>query len=106
MGAPVSTAYSASKHALMGYFSSLRRELFSYGIDVITVCPGPVRSNISLHSFTEKEGEEYNQDIKDKGKKMEADRFYNDRATIRPRPPGIKTRNRPSQVNNQSELAI
>ena len=75
MGAPVSTAYSASKHALMGYFSSLRRELYSYGIDVLIVCPGPVRSNISLHSFTENIDKEYSHEVQDKGRKMEAHRF-------------------------------
>ena len=75
MGTPVSTAYAASKHAVMGFLSSLRMELYSYGINVCTVCPGPVRSNISLHSFTEDVTKEYNQDVQDQGKKQEADRF-------------------------------
>ena len=75
MGAGVSTAYSASKHAVMGFYNSLRQELYSYGIDVMTVCPGPVRSNISLHSFTENLKKEYNQEIQDKGRKQEAERF-------------------------------
>ena len=50
-------------------------ELYRHGIDVCVVCPGPVRSNISLHSFTEREGQEYNQDVQDAGRKMEACRF-------------------------------
>lgn len=75
MGTPCSTAYAASKHAVMGFFSSLRMELYSHGINVCTVCPGPVRSNISLHSFTEDVTKEYNQDVQDVGRKQETDRF-------------------------------
>ncbi|MBK7902699.1 MAG: SDR family oxidoreductase [Proteobacteria bacterium] len=35
------TAYSASKHALHGFFESLRTELAPDGIDVMMVCPSP-----------------------------------------------------------------
>lgn len=45
-GDPFMSAYVASKHALEGFSESLRRELMLYGIDVIVIGPGPVRSPI------------------------------------------------------------
>jgi NAD(P)-dependent dehydrogenase (short-subunit alcohol dehydrogenase family) len=38
--------YSASKFGLEGYSESLRRELLLYGIDVIVIGPGPVKTPI------------------------------------------------------------
>ena len=38
--------YAASKHALEGLSDSLRRELLLYGIDVIVIEPGSVRTPI------------------------------------------------------------
>ncbi|KAG5857728.1 hypothetical protein ANANG_G00022450 [Anguilla anguilla] len=53
-GAPLATGYSASKHALQGFFNSLRTELTDYpGITISTVCPGPVQSQIVHNAFTE-----------------------------------------------------
>ncbi|CAL1575127.1 unnamed protein product [Knipowitschia caucasica] len=53
-GAPLATGYSASKHALQGFFNSLRTELTDYpNILVSTVCPGPVQSKIVDNAFTE-----------------------------------------------------
>ncbi|XP_019853259.1 PREDICTED: dehydrogenase/reductase SDR family member 7-like [Amphimedon queenslandica] len=40
IGVPCSTGYSASKHALQGYFDGLRIEMQSSGISVVSVCPG------------------------------------------------------------------
>lgn len=45
-GNPLSSAYAASKHALEGLSESLRRELMLFGIDVIIVAPGPVKTPI------------------------------------------------------------
>jgi len=75
MGSPIGTAYSASKFAVMGFFNALRAEVYQHGIDVCTLCPGPTRSDISLHSFTETVEKEYNQDVKNEGNKLETDRF-------------------------------
>ena len=46
IGMPFFGAYSASKHGLEGLSEALRRELMLYGIDVITVVPGPVKTAI------------------------------------------------------------
>ncbi|XP_048393891.1 dehydrogenase/reductase SDR family member 7 isoform X3 [Stegostoma tigrinum] len=54
VGAPVSTGYASSKHALQGFFNSLRPELANYPeIIISTVCPGLVHSNIVKNAFTE-----------------------------------------------------
>uniref|UniRef100_A0A803VQQ4 Dehydrogenase/reductase 7 n=1 Tax=Ficedula albicollis TaxID=59894 RepID=A0A803VQQ4_FICAL len=54
MGAPLATGYCASKHALQGFFNSLRTELTDYPeISVIQICPGPVQSQIIQNVFTE-----------------------------------------------------
>jgi NAD(P)-dependent dehydrogenase (short-subunit alcohol dehydrogenase family) len=43
---PFAGAYAASKHALEGYAQSLRRELMVYGVKVIVVAPGTVKTPI------------------------------------------------------------
>jgi len=43
---PFSAPYAASKHALEGLSESLRRELMLFGIDVIVIGPGPVKTPI------------------------------------------------------------
>ena len=45
-GNPLVSAYSTSKHALEGLSESLRREMMLFGIDVIIVAPGPVKTPI------------------------------------------------------------
>ena len=44
-------AYAASKHALHGFFESLRMEEYHNNISVHIICPGPVNTNISLNSL-------------------------------------------------------
>ncbi len=46
------TGYAASKHALHGFFDSLRAELWEENIHVTMVCPGFVKTNVSYHSLT------------------------------------------------------
>jgi dehydrogenase/reductase SDR family protein 7B len=46
------SAYSASKHALQGYFETLRAELFHDHVQVTIVCPGRIKTDISIHSLT------------------------------------------------------
>ena len=50
-GIPKLGAYSASKHALHGFFESLRAELHSVGIRVTIIIPGLVRTEISINSL-------------------------------------------------------
>src|SRR5471032_812062 len=45
-GNPFSSAYSASKHAIEGLSESLRREMMLFGIDVIIIAPGAVKTPI------------------------------------------------------------
>ncbi|XP_071971903.1 dehydrogenase/reductase SDR family member 7 [Engystomops pustulosus] len=54
IGVPLSTGYAASKHALQGFFNSLRIELGPYpDIAVINICPGPVQSKVVENACTE-----------------------------------------------------
>ncbi len=45
-GVPTRTGYAASKHAMMGFFDSLRIELADAGVTVTMVCPGFVSTGI------------------------------------------------------------
>ena len=51
-GTPMRSSYAASKHALHGYFDSLRAEVSKDGIYVTLVCPGHIRTEISRNSLT------------------------------------------------------
>lgn len=59
VGTPLRSAYSASKHALHGFFDSLRAEIWKDNIHVTIICLGYIRTNVSLNALTEK-GEKYN----------------------------------------------
>lgn len=45
-GFPDATGYAASKHAMQGFFDSLRIELEDSGVAVLVVSPGPVSTEI------------------------------------------------------------
>ena len=45
VGVPLRTAYCPAKHAVLGFFDSLRAEVAHYGIKVSTILPGVVRTN-------------------------------------------------------------
>ncbi len=44
-------AYNASKHALHGFFDTLRAEYGGEGIKVLLVCPGFVNTNVAINSL-------------------------------------------------------
>jgi dehydrogenase/reductase SDR family protein 7B len=46
------SAYSASKHALHGFFESMRMEIYNDNVKVLIVCPGKIRTNISVNAVT------------------------------------------------------
>lgn len=51
-GSPWRSGYSASKHALHGFFDSLRAELYADGIQVLLICPGFIQTNVSVNALT------------------------------------------------------
>lgn len=57
-GTQFRSTYSASKHALHGYFDSLRCEVYNKGIDVSIICPGFIKTNVTVNSVTA-HGEKY-----------------------------------------------
>ncbi|MGB0494886.1 MAG: SDR family oxidoreductase [Kangiellaceae bacterium] len=50
VGVPFRTGYCAAKHAVMGFFDSLRSEVAQYGINVSTITPGYIQTNISKNA--------------------------------------------------------
>lgn len=50
-GFPLRCGYSSSKFALYGFFETLQAEAWEKGIRVTIVCPGRVRTNISLRAL-------------------------------------------------------
>jgi len=51
-GFPMRSAYSASKHALHGYFETLRAELYGKNIPVTIIIPGRINTAISDNALT------------------------------------------------------
>lgn len=51
-GFPYRSSYSATKHALHGFFESLRSENYQHKIRVSIFIPGRVRTNISFNAIT------------------------------------------------------
>ena len=51
-GAPLRSTYAAAKHGLHGFFDSLRAEVWRENVKVILVCPGYIRTNISINALT------------------------------------------------------
>ena len=62
-GGPFLSTYSASKHALVGYFESLRYEVMADKISVLIVTPGFIRTGIAKKAITE-DGSAFNEDSK------------------------------------------
>jgi short-subunit dehydrogenase len=52
IGLPGRSGYCASKHALHGFFDTIRAELWRDGIRVTLVLPGWVRTNVSINALT------------------------------------------------------
>jgi short-subunit dehydrogenase len=51
-GGPLLSSYAASKHALHGFFDSLRAEVHADNIRITFVIPGFIRTPIAVHALT------------------------------------------------------
>lgn len=51
-GTPFRTSYSASKHALHGYFDALAAEVWEHNINVTLFCGGYIKTNVSRNAVT------------------------------------------------------
>lgn len=51
ISSPLRSAYSASKHALHGFYDALRAEHHRDNIKVSVICPGYIRTNISKNAL-------------------------------------------------------
>ncbi|UJP05182.1 MAG: SDR family oxidoreductase [Nitrosomonas sp.] len=72
-GIPMHTAYSASKHALHGFFESLRIELAGSGVSITMVAPDFVQSEIHQRSLNA-DGDLLGQPLSDHYDFLSADR--------------------------------
>ncbi len=63
IGTPLRSTYAASKHALHGFFDSLRAELYNDNIAISLICPGYVSTKISMNALT---GDGSSQQLMDK----------------------------------------
>ncbi|NVJ70941.1 MAG: SDR family oxidoreductase [Alphaproteobacteria bacterium] len=59
VGVAQRTGYCAAKHAVMGFFDALRAEVTQHGIDVTTITPGFIRTNIAKNAL-KGDGTEFN----------------------------------------------
>ncbi len=50
LGTRLRSTYAASKHALHGWFDSLRQEVYDHNIDVTLVCPGFIKTDITVNA--------------------------------------------------------
>ena len=51
-GTRLRSAYSASKHALHGYFDSLRSEVYDKNVLITIACPGYIKTNVTINALT------------------------------------------------------
>jgi len=49
------TAYAASKHAVLGFFETLRTEVKHHGVHVLVACPGFIDTKLRDHVYSGKE---------------------------------------------------
>ena len=51
-GSPYRSSYAGAKHALHGFFDTLRAEHHQDGISVTLICPGFIRTQVSINAVT------------------------------------------------------
>jgi len=52
IGTPLRSSYAASKHALHGFYDSLRAETHADNISITIICPGFVNTDVSKNALT------------------------------------------------------
>lgn len=72
-GIPMLSAYAASKHALHGFFSSLRGEVMNNNIKITIVIPGLINTGIIENALTG-DGSVYGKNLKIQDKGISADK--------------------------------
>ncbi|MFC0184737.1 Short-chain dehydrogenase [Pseudarcicella hirudinis] len=72
IGTPYRSGYCGAKHALIGFFDSLRAECFKDHISVTTICPGYIKTAISLNAVSG-DGQKHGRMDQNQAKGMEAD---------------------------------
>lgn len=53
-GIPLRSGYAAAKHALHGFFETLRAENYDNGIRVMMVCPGYINTKVAINALDAK----------------------------------------------------
>lgn len=76
IGTPMRSAYAAAKHALHGFFDCLRAEVWPDNIRVTLICPGYIRTNVTVNALTAT-GEQHGEVGEDVGHGYPADRAAN-----------------------------
>lgn len=71
---PYRSAYASAKHAIIGFHDSLRAEVYAAGVNVSVLCPGFVRTNVSLSALTS-DGSPHGKIDAQQGKAMSAEVF-------------------------------
>lgn len=52
IGTKFRSGYAGSKHAVQGFFNSLRQEMYEHNVHVTLLCPGFIKTNISRNALT------------------------------------------------------
>lgn len=73
-GTRLRSTYAASKHALQGYFDSLRQEVSQHNIKVSLVCPGYIKTDIT-QNMLEGDGSKHGKMSKGQAKGMSSEKF-------------------------------
>ena len=74
LGTKYRSVYAASKHALHGWFDCLRQEVYQHNIDITLVCPGFVKTHVTMNALTA-DGEKHNKMDEAQDKAMSAEEF-------------------------------
>jgi short-subunit dehydrogenase len=72
VGTPLRSSYAGAKHALRGFFDSMRAEVYDAGLRVTLVYPGYIKTNITQAALTG-DGSAFNQSGQGQEAGMDAD---------------------------------